>query len=96
MTTKAKPQIEQEFISILDDMTKGWDLEFEGGITPQTRLIGDFRFESIEIVRLMVRIEQHFGLKKLASDRLLVRDGRHVPDLTVAQIAEFINKETNG
>ncbi len=52
--------------------------------------MGDLSFESIEIVQLMVTIEQHFGLKNLASEELLMRDGRYVPDRTVEEVTQFV------
>ncbi|MEK6675817.1 MAG: acyl carrier protein [Planctomycetota bacterium] len=91
-----KDQILADVIAILGDMTADWDMDYSGGIRADTRLMGDLTFDSFEIVQLMVRIEQHFRLKNLASEKLLIRDGRYVPDLTTTQIAEFLCGEMNG
>jgi len=83
--------INQEIIKIVTDMTSDWDFdEATDSITTSTKLVGDLSFESVEIVQLMVQIEQHFGLKNLASEKLLVKDGRAVPDLTIPEISRFL------
>ncbi len=93
MESMKKEKILQELITILQDMTSDWDLDYSGGISESTKLIGDLAFESIEIVQLMVTIEQHFDLKNLISERLLMRDGRYVSELTVSEIVNFIREE---
>ena len=91
-----KEDVQTQLIAILEDMTSDWDLDFDGGITPETRLIGDLSFESIEIVQLMVRVEQQYKLKNLASEKLIMNDGRYVPELTVAEVVDFLATEMNG
>jgi acyl carrier protein len=94
METWTEESIQNDLITILKDMTSDWDIDqFSGGINADTKLVGDLSFESIELVQLMVAIEQHFGLKNLASEKLLVRDGKYVSDLTVAEIARFLHGE---
>jgi acyl carrier protein len=87
-------QVVADLVSILGDMTSDWDLDqFSGGIGPDTRLVADLSFESIEVVQLLVAIEKRFGLKNLAFDKLLVRNGQAVTDLTVDEIARFLIAE---
>ncbi len=93
MGNNEKGKILKDLILILEDMTSDWDLDYSGGINASTRLIGDLSFESIEVVQLMVAIEQHFNLKNLASEKLLVRNGRYVSELTVSEIADFLSRE---
>lgn len=93
MEKDKKAYIQKDVIGILEDMTSDWELEYSGGVKPDTRLIGDLSFESIEIVQLMVAIEQRFNLKNLASEKLLMRDGRYVPDLTVSEIVDFLREQ---
>ena len=83
----------KELTDIINDMTSDWDLEFSGGVSGGTNLVADLSFESVEIVQLMVAIEQHFKLKNLSSERLLMEDGRYVADLSVGQIARFLDHE---
>ncbi len=93
MTAVARQDVEKKLIAIINDMTSDWELEYSGGIQSQTRLVGDLSFESIEIVQLLVEIENRFEMKNMASERLLMEDGRYVSDLTIAEIAEFICEE---
>jgi acyl carrier protein len=88
-----KKYILSELIGILEDMTSDWDFDYLGGINAETRLVEDLTFESVEVVQLMVTIEQHFNLKNLASEKLLMRDGSYVPDLKVAEIRDFLCEE---
>ena len=93
MTAVARQDVEKKLIAIINDMTSDWELEYSGGIQSQTRLVGDLSFESIEIVQLLVEIESRFEMKNMASERLLMEDGRYVSDLTIAEIAGFICEE---
>ncbi|HMP72830.1 MAG TPA: acyl carrier protein [Kiritimatiellia bacterium] len=91
MSELTKQQVLNELVGILKDMTSDWEIDdFSGEISGDTSLVADLSFESIEIVQLMVTIEQHFTLKNLASEELLMRDGRYVPDRTVNEVAEFV------
>jgi len=94
MGARSLDQITQEVITILKDITSDWDIDsFDGQITADTRLVKDLSFESIEIVQLMVALEQHFQVKNLASEKLLMKDGNYVPDQRVGDIARFLQGE---
>jgi len=94
MGARSLEQITQEVIAILKDLTSDWDIDaFDGAITTETRLVKDLSFESIEIVQLMVALEQHFQVKNLASEKLLMQDGNYVPDQKVGDIALFLQGE---
>jgi acyl carrier protein len=94
MQPLAEEQIMADLVKILKDLTSDWDIDnFDGAISGQTKLVADLSFESIELVQLMVAIEQHFKIKNLASEKLLMKDGRYVADLSVAEIARFLATE---
>jgi acyl carrier protein len=94
MSNQSLESITQEVIEILADMTSDWDDDsFAGEITADSRLVADLTFESIEIVQLMVALEQHFALKNLASEKLLMKDGTYVPDQRIGDIAAFLQGE---
>jgi acyl carrier protein len=86
-------EVLSELVKILEDMTEDWDMEFEGGIGPETKLIAELSFESIEVVQLMVLVEEHFKLDSFNSEELLMEDGRYVDELTVGRIARFLTDE---
>lgn len=90
-TTKfTREQIEKDLIEIVTDMTQDWDLSFEGGVTPETRLMADLAFESIDVVQLVVAIEGHFQRRKMPFEQLMMVDGRYVQELQIKQIVDFL------
>ena len=80
-------------VEILEDMTKEWDTGFSGRIGPDTSLMNNLTFESIDIVMLIVAIEERFGKKGLPFEELLMTDGHYVDDLKVSQIVGFLTKQ---
>jgi len=93
MKEYTQEEIQQEVVRILEDMSSDWDLEYSDGIHGVTRLVGDLLFESIEIVQLLVAIEQHFNVKNLPTEKLLMKEGQYISDLTVDEIVSFLSKE---
>ncbi len=77
---------------LLADFTADWDNEFEGEMDRGTTLLGDLGFESIDIIQLVVALEQLVGRRGLPFDKLLMKDGRYVDDLSVGQIADFLSQ----
>ena len=80
----------QQLITLLQDFTQDWDNEFEGQMDRDTRLLADLGFESIDIIQLVVAIQEDIVKRKLSFDRLLMKDGRYVDDLSVGQIADYL------
>lgn len=80
----------QPLIDLLADFTQDWDDEPDAKMSADTRLLADLSFESIDIIQLTVAIEETFGLRKTPFDQLLMQDGRYVDDLTIGQIATFL------
>lgn len=89
-TSYTREQIERDLVGILTDMTSDWDLDFDGDIGPETRLMADLAFESIDVVQLVVAIEAHFKRRQMQFENLLMVDGRYVQELQVKQIADFL------
>lgn len=91
----AKETILKDLIHILEDMTSDWDVEFEGGIGPETRLIADLAFESIDVVQFVVAIEEHFRRRGLPFEKFLMVDGRYVDEIKVGDAADFLYRHLN-
>ena len=85
----------QDLIKILKDMTSDWDLDLQGGIGPETNLISDLGFESIDVVQFIVGVEEHFHRRDLPFEKLLMKDGRYVDDLHVKDAARFLCHHLN-
>ena len=86
----------KEVLAILGDMTSDWDTGFQGQIGPDTLLVGDLAFESIDVVQLAVGIEEHFGQPGLPFETMLMADGRYVDDLRVAEVVDFLVEHLAG
>jgi acyl carrier protein len=79
-----------KLVTLLQDFTQDWDQEFEGQMNRSSRLLNDLGFESIDIIQLIVAIEEDITHKKMPFDKLLLKDGRYVDDLSIGQIADFL------
>lgn len=55
-----------------------------------TRLLADLGFESIDIIQLVVAIQEEILKRKLSFEKLLMKDGRYVDDLSIGQIADYL------
>jgi acyl carrier protein len=73
-------------------MTSDWDMEFTGPIGPDTKLIADLAFESIDVVQLIVQLETNFQRKDLPFEKLLMTDGRYRDDLAVREVVGFLHR----
>lgn len=86
----------KEVLAILGDMTADWDTGFQGQIGPDTLLVGDLGFESIDVVQLAIGIEEHFGQPGLPFEKMLMAGGAYVDDLRVAQVVDFLAQHLTG
>ena len=93
MTDTSHEGLRGTVISVLEETVADWDLEIEGGIDPQTSLIGDLEFESIDVVQFCVAIEERLGRKGLPFEKLFIQDGAYVDDVTVDEVAGFVQSE---
>jgi acyl carrier protein len=91
----SKDEILAELVDLLRDMTSDWDLDFDDAIGPDTKLIADLEFESIDIVQLVVAIEKHFKRKGLPFEELLMADGRYVEEVVVSDTVTFLYRHLN-
>ena len=85
--------IERIVLQVLKDLTADWDTDYAGAIGPDTRLIADLDFESIDVVELVVSLEGRLQRKDLPFEKLLMQDGRYVEDMTVGQVVDFMHAQ---
>ena len=77
-----REQLDRDLVAILSDMTTDWDLDLPDGITPETRLMADLAFESIDVVQLVAQrvrdavVEGEHLLHPGQHDAAGVRQGR--------------------
>ena len=79
-----------QLITLLKDFTQDWDSGFEDEMTRDTKLFADLGFESIDIIQLVVAIQEDILRAKRPFEKLLMKDGRYVDDLSIGQIADFL------
>jgi acyl carrier protein len=91
-----KDVIRSDLIKILEDMTSEWEMEFAGAIGPESRLMADLEFTSIDVVELAISIEEHFHRANLPYQKLVMTaDGRYVDDLRVSEVVDFLYTHVN-
>ncbi|QSJ14029.1 acyl carrier protein [Nostoc sp. UHCC 0702] len=84
----SQKEIELKLINVLQEMTADWDLDLN--IAADTRLIEDLAFESIDIVRFVVAVEEAFNVKGLPFQKLLMQDSDYVDEILVSQVVNFL------
>ena len=87
--------IRTNITEILQDMTADWDTDFSGPIGPETKLVDDLGFESIDIVQFIVAIEEHFQRRGLPWEEILMSDGRYVDEIKVGDTAALLFPHLN-
>jgi acyl carrier protein len=89
MSSLLRDTAEGTVIAVIEDLIQDWGLELDAGVTPETRLVENLEFASVDIIQLCVALEQAYE-RKLGFQNLLMRDGSYVGDLSVHQVAVFI------
>lgn len=87
-------QYEQDVVAILSELTADWDdLGLSGSVGPDTSIVADLGFESLDVVYMVTAIEDRYGRRDLPFEQLLMNDGSYVLDLSVKQIAQFLHEQ---
>jgi acyl carrier protein len=89
-TEMTREKILQDLIEILETMTSDWDMDVEGSIDKDSRLIADLGFESIDVVQFIVAIEERYQKRGLPYEEFLMVDGRYVDEIRVNDVVEFL------
>jgi acyl carrier protein len=91
-----KDAILGDVLRILDDLTSDWEMEFAGKLGPETHLVADLAFASIDVVQLAVAIEEHFKRTRLPFQKLfMTNDREYVEDLQVSELVNFLYLSLN-
>ncbi len=75
-------------IATLEDLMQDW--EIEEPIGPETRVVADLGFESIDLIQMIGALERAFRQRGGALVDMLVANGRYVDDLSVGEITDGI------
>ena len=74
----SKDALVSEVINVVKDVVKDWDIELEEEINGDTGLIEELEFESIDIVRFVVALEQHFECRGIPFEKLFMNSGGYI------------------
>lgn len=91
-----KDTIQKDFIKIVEENTSGYEGGFDSSIGPETLLGADLAIKSIDLVKLIVAVQTHFGRKDIPFMELLMPGGKAVADLRVVDVVEFLHRELGG
>ena len=64
----SRAEVETGLIAVLTDMTRDWGLDPDETIGPETKLIDDLGFESIDLVQLVVAIEERSEERRVGKE----------------------------
>ena len=92
-TTEERAAIEATVIAVAADTIADWGVDLPGGITRETRLVKDLNFESMDIVQFAVGIERAFERNGLPFEKLFMKDGAYVDDISIAELTDFLCTE---
>ncbi|MBI4858871.1 MAG: acyl carrier protein [Candidatus Riflebacteria bacterium] len=84
-------QIVSGIVQLVREATADWDLDLED-LGPDSKLVADLCFSSVDFVHLVASVEMRYG-RKLQFEKLLIRDGAYRTELTVGELAQFVDDE---
>jgi acyl carrier protein len=86
--TRTREQVLAEVLDLLNSVVGDW--EFEGAIAADTRLFADLAFESLDLVVLGAKVQEHFGQTFPFPEFFADIGQREVRDLTIGEWVDFV------
>jgi acyl carrier protein len=86
----SQKEIQKGLIEVLESMVIGWDLDLVEPIGPNTKIIEDLGFESIDLVQLVVGIEEKFQRRGLPYEEVLMKNGAYVTEINLSDLVSFL------
>lgn len=90
-----RDEICADVVAILRDMIADWGTDVGDGIVPDTDIIADLGFVSVDVIQFIVAIENRFKRRDLAFEKLLMRDGAYVDVLRVGEVVDHLRARLN-
>jgi acyl carrier protein len=84
MSTLMRDTTVATVVAIVDDLTQDWGLDTGRPTDASTKVVADLEFASVDIIQLCYG--RRFGFQDL-----LMKDGSYVGDLSLGQLAAFID-----
>lgn len=85
-------QIHAKVIQVVQSVSEAQGYELDESIEPETCLVADLGFASLDFVQLVVDVEAAFA-RKLGFQSLLVKSGQYVEDITVNELSAFVRQQ---
>ncbi|MES9990543.1 MAG: sulfotransferase [Candidatus Thiodiazotropha sp.] len=87
-------EIQTTIFQVLTDIIEEWGDELDEPLNPDTKLVDDIGFSSIDFVQFAVAVESRFQTK-LGFQALLMKNGGYVDDLSAQQVSNFVFERLN-
>lgn len=81
-------------VAIVEDLTQDWGIDLAEPCGASTQVVADLEFASVDIIQLCVALEQCYG-RRFGFQDLLMKDGSYVGDLSLGQLAAFVDSKLN-
>jgi acyl carrier protein len=88
--TRTRDQILTDVLALLNSVAQDW--EFEGTVSESTHLFADLAFESLDLVILGAKVQEHFGQTFPFPELFAEMGRRNARDLTVGEWVDFIEQ----
>jgi len=88
---------EQILAAVIDaaiQLTQDWDRCLSPPICAQTRLVADLGCQSLDIIVLTAQLSRQLNRNDIPFERLLLADGKPVPDVSLQAMASFLWEQT--
>ena len=79
-------------VARVSEMVIDWEREYSGELGPNTHLVSELEFSSMDLVMLVVEIQQCYQRYDLPWEDLFAPEGRYVDDVQVSQVVDFLDR----
>ncbi len=87
----SREQILQYVLHVFEELRSDWD--YSDPIGPQSRLVADLTFESLDLVVLGTSIQEHYQAQIPFAEFLAEIGQRAQRDATVAELVDFVHRQ---
>jgi acyl carrier protein len=92
-----KIAIMNDVIRIIEEIASGWESQFEQSVGPESLLGAELGFKSVDFIRLIAAIQQHYSQAYIPFQDLFISDdGEILLDIQVSYLVDFLHNHLNG
>lgn len=86
-------EIQTYILKLLEELSHDWD--YSKPLTPETKLVTELAFESLDLVVLGTALQEHYKLQMPFAEFLAEIGQRPQRDLSVAELVSFVDRHLN-